>query len=277
MSSMPPHCEKIFADESDVSVTALRARMDAFYATTISYDAFQATARKDDEWRHVGEAIRERLRHRPRCKVLEFGAGRTGFGDYLGDLRPFVEFTAQDVTSANAEFLRTQADHVCIGPIGDVPGTFEVIFSTFVLEHVSDPRATLERLFGMLDRGGVLLLFCPRYDFPFYFSHSADHYTIGRRLRIGFQVLAHRLRTLIGGPPAFLIHPDPSVFHLPFANDRDAIHWVSLLDLRAFFRDRAILRELPIRCGGAVKQWFVKQFLTVNVAITKRALRSLQK
>lgn len=259
----------IFASEDDPQVTHLRAAMDDFYATTTSYNAFQSIAHKGDEWPHVLEAIDARLKDSIRLRVLEFGAGRSGFGDFLGEVRPSVELTAQDVTPANAEFLRTQANHVCIGPIEDVAGSFDVIFSTFVLEHLSDPRATLERLFGMLAPGGVLLIFCPRYDFPFYLSRSADHYTAGKRFRIGLRVLFRRLWTLIGGQPAFLIHLDPAVFHLPFVNDRDAIHWVSLFDLRAFFRGRASLRKLTVYSGGISKQWLVKKFLTVNLAITK--------
>ncbi len=269
MNSTPSTTPAILTDESDPAVTALRRRMDDFYTTTRSYDAFHTIAQKHDEWPHVCAAIGARLKYQPRCRVLEFGAGRSGFGSFLGELRSSVELTAQDVTPTNAEFLRTQTDHVYIGSIKDITGTFDVIFSTYVLEHVSDPRDTLERLFAMLNPGGVLLIFCPRYDFPFYLSHSADHYQPGQRRRIAFHVLARRLWTLLGGPPDFLIHLDPSIFHLPFAIDRDAIHWVSLFDLRALFRGRASLRRLGISSRGSGKQWFVKQFLTVNLAITK--------
>ena len=242
MNSIPRHFENIFADESDASVTALRARMDEFYATTNSYDAFQFTAQRNDEWCHVRDAIRERLQHRPRCRVLEFGAGKTGFGDYLGDLRPAVEFTVQDVTSANAEFLRTQADHVCIGPIGDLGNSMS---SSRLRSRYSDPRATLERLFSMLKCQACCYYSVPAMISPFT-SHSADHYTAGYG-SIGFKVLARRLDA-DWRPPAPLIH----LIHRlsPAVCDRSrAIHWVSLLDLRALFRNLRP-RTLPIRSGG---------------------------
>lgn len=268
MSSLPPRSSAVLVAESDPAVAQLRARMDAFYAATQSYSAFQATSHYGAEWDHVKAEITARVSGGKICRVLEFGAGRTGFAASLGVLRPAVHFTAQDITPANAAYLRTQADEVCVGPITDLSGSFDVIFSTFVLEHVSDPRHTLDALFERLTPGGVLLLFCPRYDAPFYLSHSADHYGFWQRVRLGLGLLARRLRTCLSGRPAFLIHLDPSLFTLPWSMDRDAIHWVSLFDLRAHFAGRANLRELTIPSGSA-KDWIVKRLLTVNLAIEK--------
>ncbi|MGB8167745.1 MAG: class I SAM-dependent methyltransferase [Chthoniobacteraceae bacterium] len=269
MTSAPLPVSDFFAAESDPAVAALRTKMDAFYAATADYAAFQTTSHYRDEWGYVREAISARLKNQPTCRVLEFGAGRTGFAQFSGDLRRAIHFTAHDVTPANADFLRTQADEVRIGSISAIEGPFEVIFSTFVLEHVSDPRQTLDTLFDLLQPGGVMLLFCPRYDVPFYLSHSADHYSRGQRIRLGFDLIFRRLRTLLTGRPEFLIHVDPSLFYLPWSIDRDAIHWVSLFDLRAFFAGRGDLRNLPVSSGSA-KDWFVKNFLRVNLAITKQ-------
>lgn len=269
MNSAPLPTTPIFAAETDPSVAALRAKMDAFYAGTESYSAFQSMSHCGNEWGHVRDAIRARVKTPEKCRVLEFGAGRTGFAQFIGELRGSIHFTAHDVTPANAEFLRTQADEVCIGRISDLQGPFDVIFSTFVLEHVSDPRQTLESLFRMLNPGGVMLIFCPRYDVPFYLSHSADHYSRGRRIQIGLELIFRRLKTLFTGRPEFLIHLDPSLFTLPWSMDRDAIHWVSLFDLRALFAPRARLRKLSVSPGSA-KDWVVKHFLRVNLAIEKQ-------
>lgn len=268
MSSVPPQNSRVFAAETDPSVDRLRARMDAFYAATDSYSAFQTASHYGVEWDYVKLAIVERTNGTNQCRVLEFGAGRTGFASSLGELRPAVHFTAHDITPANAEFLRTQADDVCVGAIADLEGPFDIIFSTFVLEHVSDPRRTLDRLFELLTPGGVMLLFCPRYDVPFYLSHSADHYGRGERIRLGCELLLRRIKTYLGGQPEFLIHLDPSLFTLPWSMDRDAIHWVSLFDLRSHFASRARLRKLTVSSGSA-KDWFVKHFLRVNLSIEK--------
>jgi hypothetical protein len=62
-----------------------------------------------------------------------------GFARTLGKPRPQVHFTAQDVAGQNREFLRTEADAVLIGDIAALEGHFDVIFSTFVLEHGTNP------------------------------------------------------------------------------------------------------------------------------------------
>jgi SAM-dependent methyltransferase len=255
--------------ENDVAVERLRERMDAFYASAVEYSAFQNPSAHPQEWAHVHDAILERAQRPGVCRVLEVGAGRTGFAAALGELRSSVHFTAHDVTSFNADYLRAEADAVQIGALPGSDERFDVIFSTFVLEHVSDPERSLETLFGLLNPGGVLIVFCPRYDFPFYISHSADHYGVVRRLVLALYVAARRVGTLLGGRPAFLIHHDPALFHLPWAMDRDAIHWASQLDLRALFRRRGEVRELPLPSGGR-KDWFVKNLLRINVAITRK-------
>jgi SAM-dependent methyltransferase len=252
----------ILTDEDSPEVKELRDRMDAFYATCPTYSAFQEPTQKLDEWNHVKAAIAEIVAARGRCRVLEFGAGLSGFSDFLGELRRSVELTIQDVTPVNAAFLALRADHLHIGSIMEISGGFDVIFSTFVLEHVSDPRATLEKLMGLLSPGGSLFVFCPRYDFPFYISHSADHYSRARRLLLGLRVICTRLWSLLARRPAFLIHLDPAMLHMEWRMDRDAIHWASLIDLRLFFR------KLSIH-AGSWKDWVVKKLLRINVRFVK--------
>lgn len=258
------------ADEFSPHVHTLRERMDAFYSSSNDYVAFQEPSRNAQEWDYVKEAIRQRLLARSPCRVLEFGAGRTGFAADLGELRSDVHLTVQDVTPANEEYLRGQADSVHIGEIGGLRGPFDVIFSTFVLEHISDPQRSLQALFDRLAPGGSLFLFCPRYDVPFYLSHSADHYSFLRRLRMAAYVSWKRLVTLLTGQPAFIVHCDPALLHMEWRMDRDAIHWASLIDLRAFFRGRAKLRSLAIH-SGSFKDWFVKEYLRINLQVIRPA------
>jgi SAM-dependent methyltransferase len=258
----------ILSGENSPGVKKLRERMDAFYATYQSYPVFQKPTQRLDEWNHVKKAIGEIVTARGRCRVLEFGAGQSGFSDFLGDLRRSVELTVQDVTPVNEAYLAARADHLHIGSIMEISGDFEVIFSTFVLEHVSEPRATLEKLVGLLSPGGSLFVFCPRYDFPFYISHSADHYGRVKRFLLGMQVMARRLRSLLTRRPAFLIHLDPAMLHMEWRMDRDAIHWASLTDLRLFFRKRGTVRKLPIH-AGAWKDWVVKNLLRINIRFVK--------
>ena len=188
----------------------------------------------------------------------------------MQDLKPSLHYTAQDITRANEEHLVQAADAVHFRSVGELEGEFDVIFSTFAFEHISDPRHTLEKLFASLAVGGKLFIFCPRYDLPFYLSHSADHYSAPRRLGIAAWLACVRLWACLTRRSLFLVHTDPAIFHLPVYRDRDAIHWTSLWDLEAFVRGRGCIKRLKL-ASGSMKDWIVKNLLQINVEITRVA------
>lgn len=256
--------------EDTPEAAALATRMQRYYETEPGYAAFEQVNSHPAQWEHVRTAIDAVLQRKPRCRVLEVGAGLSGFSTFLADRREAVHYTVQDVTRCNESYLAGVADAVEFGRRAATGGeAFDVIFSTFVFEHIADPRRSLEELFEALEPGGSLFLFCPRYDMPFYLSHSADHYGPARRTLISLFLFGARLWTTLSGRPRFFIHTDPALFHLPWSRDRDAIHWVSLADVRAFFRSRARVERLGIPSHGT-KDWIVKHLLQLNVRIIKR-------
>ena len=256
--------------EDNPQTAELRTRMDTFYQSTHEYSAFQSVNDLPDQWNYVRAAIMSVLDKKPLCRVLEFGAGKSGFAGFVRDLKPSLHYTTQDVTRANEAHLLQVADTALFSTIGQVEGEFDVIFSTFVFEHISDPRHTLEKLFSSLAVGGKLFIFCPRYDIPFYLPHSADHYSALRRFGIGVWLALARLWACLTHRPLFLVHTDPAIFHLPVYRDRDAIHWASLWDLEAFFHGRGRIERLKL-ASGSLKDWIVKNLLQINVAITRVA------
>ena len=256
----------LLAQESPPLVQVLRSRLDDFYRNTKGYDAFQNHSWHPDLWSYVADEL-QRGKTKS-CRVLEIGAGRTGFRRYLRERGVSAHFTAQDVTPQNESFLHEECDEVIIGPLSNVAGSFDLIFSTFVLEHVTDPRATLETMWKLLRPGGSLFIFCPRYDVPFYLSHSADHYPIPARVAIALRLLAARFAAIVTREPRFLIHVDPAVFVLPWSRDRDAVHWVSYVDLAIWFKDRGRVNKLRVP-SGSLKDAIAKNFLQVNIRVTK--------
>jgi SAM-dependent methyltransferase len=256
----------LVVSETDSAVHELRRRLDDFYRTTNEYQAFQSRSWHPNLWTFVVEELAHFENGAGR--VLEIGAGRSGFRDYLRERGVNAHFTAQDVTPANEAYLKANADEVVIGPLRCVTGVFDIIFSTFVLEHVTDPMTTLETCWRLLKRGGKLFIFCPRYDAPFYLPHSTDHYSARARIGMAMRLIATRLQTLITRKPRFLVHTDPAVFTLPWQRDRDAVHWVSYLDLAIFFKGRASVRKLHV-ASGSLKDAIVKNFLQINLCVEK--------
>jgi SAM-dependent methyltransferase len=257
----------LLVSERDPIVRDLRNRLDTFYHTTNEYQAFQSRSWHPDLWTFVVDHVAHF--ENGTCRILEVGAGRSGFADYLRERGVTAYLTAQDVTPRNEAYLKENADAVVIGPLQRVKGVFDVIFSTFVLEHATDPLATLETCWRLLRHGGRLFVFCPRYDAPFYLPHSADHYSGIARVGIALRLAAARLRTLVTQKARFFVHTNPAVFVLPWKRDRDAVHWVSYIDLAIFFRGRGRLRRLHVP-SGSWKDAIVKNLLQVNIVVEKR-------
>lgn len=234
--------------ETDPKIQAMRSRLDGFYATTNQYDAFNAVSDQSRCWKPVLDTITdlaERDPSRP-VRVLEFGAGRSGFGRFLpAKIRSAVHWTVQDVVDANADFLREEADTVHVGDLMGLSGEFDVVFSTYVWEHVSNPAQTLDVLLNMLSPHGALYLFSPRYDLPFYRPPALRHLSMPRQVVASLLLIKDRVRVKLGGRPGFWITPEPAVLNVDdWFRDADAVHLVSLKDLEAATRGRAVVTSL---------------------------------
>ena len=252
----------------------LKNKLDAFYSTVSDYSAFETPSEQAHCWEHVADKIRALTKNDGQVKVLEIGAGRSGFGQHLSDkgLRNACVWTAQDVTRQNAAWLETNADHVIFGDIESaaIDDSYHIVFSTFVLEHVVEPAFHLNTLAGLVKKEqGTLFIFCPRYDFPGYLVPSSRHLSKLIRLQFMTYSFISRIKTMVTGNPVFLIQTDLAAFHQPFFTDADAVHWASLLDLRCFARQQgAVFNTLKI--GNPTfpsKDWIVKRLLTTGASI----------
>lgn len=253
-----------FCSDSEQAADLAR-RLTKFYQASEDYVAFQEPSCQLKLWSQVARRVSNLLEAHPDRKVsiLEVGAGRSGLARYFSEIgiRSKVHLHAQDVTPRNAEWLAEHFDSLTIGPVEDVSGRHDVVLSTQVLEHVTDPRRFLDELWHKTETAGAVFIMCPRYDFPFYLPRSADHLSIFRRLALSIQLLGIRLWTVVSGRAAWLVHRDPAVFHMPFFRDRDAVHWVSLFDIRAYWPDLQILKL----DHGGFKDAILVRLLTVGI------------
>jgi SAM-dependent methyltransferase len=257
-----------FGHENSTEVTELRQRLDSFYSSTKDYTAFHEANSKPEFWQPIKANIQDIIEQTGSCRILEFGAGCTGFGDYLQALRQLVIFDVQDVTASNEKYLLTQADHVYIGDVCNINNQYDIIFSTFVWEHITNPKAVINHLLNLLNTGGSLFIVSPRYDFPFYLSPSAKHLSLIQRFYISIWIQWRRLLVLSGGEPDFLLHFEPAILYCEWFRDADAIHWVSLWDLKRHLPTYIKLERLRIPVTGfRSKIW--EEFLLLFVRIHK--------
>src|ERR1700722_13210185 len=98
-------------------VRQMREKLDAFYADTTSYSAFNAPSDNAEYYRMMEPYLRAAMDKAGRVKVLELGTGRATFPIHFKELRDRIEYHAQDVTPKNEPLLRELADRVFIGDV----------------------------------------------------------------------------------------------------------------------------------------------------------------
>jgi len=114
------------------------------------------------------EMVREAAGERMHGSVFEAGCG---VGSYLFRLQK----EARQAVGLDIELERTSqahlgADQVVCGAGESLPfpdGSFDLVLSNEVLEHVQDDRAAVGEIVRILRPGGRLVLFCPNRGYPF--------------------------------------------------------------------------------------------------------------
>jgi len=278
----------------DPEARDLRRRLDDFYASSQEYGAFVEPSDNSIYYEKLRPYIDRAIARRGRARVLELGAGRSHFGTYYREhardaaggtsramgarqgTRSAIEYTAQDVTPQNRAHLQEEADHVHIGDVSELHGPFDVVFSTYVFEHVTNPSEFLHEVARLLAPGGAHVIFCPNYELPGYLCPSLRH--LGRLERIAaiLFLAGSRVRARFDGVPRFWVNADPALFHVRWYRDADAVHVVSRHDVIAWHRSRGFLvehiRPRPpesARDPKALRRYAIEREITLMLACIK--------
>jgi SAM-dependent methyltransferase len=94
--------------------------------------------------------------------ILEAGCGRLWPFEKRGHTITGIDLDADALEYRNTQ--RKDLDHAIVGDLRTVPlptASFDVIYSSFVLEHVEGVEAVLERFVTSLKPGGLLILTFP--------------------------------------------------------------------------------------------------------------------
>ena len=163
--------------------------MKGFYNTGSEYTALESPSEQKPCRKNIWGKIKQLITEGREVRVLEMGARRSGFGIFLlkQGLRDSCIWVAQDVTVQNKEWLEVNADEIFLGDIETfiIDGEYDIVFSTFVLEHVVNPSDHLKRLAKLVKPAcGILFIFCPRYDLPFYLTPSSRHLNIFNKINL---------------------------------------------------------------------------------------------
>lgn len=112
----------------------------------------------------VLSAAGERLKGR----TLENGCGVGMYLQHLAPLTRSIIGLEYDPERAREAYTRTQ--NIINGASENLPfitGSFDIILSHEVLEHVRDDRRSVEEMLRVLKPGGVIALFVPNLGYPY--------------------------------------------------------------------------------------------------------------
>jgi 2-polyprenyl-3-methyl-5-hydroxy-6-metoxy-1,4-benzoquinol methylase len=242
-------CIRRFADLTPETISALQQRLVEYYShPPESYYtiADQAAANYRPEIQPFHCDLVNRVR--PGMSVLELGCGSA-------HLCPFVEaaggqYTGMDYSAQLLKNNRTRFPRASFISIGEeLLKGFDIVASLYTIEHVVDPIAYLETMWGFCKAGGLLAIICPDFVDGSGFAPSFYYGTRARRLReklrsLNFiDALKHLLDLFCiaplciaqarrSQPGAFWINLKPRILAgAAYSVDADAVHLSRLKDL----------------------------------------------
>lgn len=162
-----------------------------FYSAGGHYDHWDREPGRAAMWRRRTERIARLAPRRPDGappRLLDVG---TGQGDFGGAARGAFDVEATEVSAEGARLARERHGiRVHEGDLLDLDlprATFDVVTLWHVLEHVAEPRATVERCAALLRPGGVLAIAVPNTDWDFALTkttlRAARQFALKRRPR----------------------------------------------------------------------------------------------
>ncbi|MCX7887433.1 MAG: class I SAM-dependent methyltransferase [Verrucomicrobiae bacterium] len=158
VSAIDPACQGALA--------ALDRRLAAFYNSSQIAEYFRRASEANRAWDESGPHGIVLALAGPGKHVLEMGCGSAVGYEHLRALG--IEYTGVDWSAEqiarNAERF-PEARFICttLYETGLADGMFDVVFSTYVLEHLVWPHRALREMARLVKPGGVIVVICPHY------------------------------------------------------------------------------------------------------------------
>lgn len=177
----------------------------------------------------------------PQAKVLDVGCGSCENGLRISSAASYVgcDVSATALKLAHAS-LPPEKRNFTQGESHALPfktGSFEVVLSTYALEHFVFPRESLDEMWRVCRPGGRVLLISPAYDDPRWLPPSTSHWSFWARFRlVGAQAWRQFLRHVRPHYFHFARVEAPRILTDAYQSDFDAVHLVSAREIGNYFR-----------------------------------------
>ncbi len=254
--------------EHQHAITLLDQKLSSFYAGNKNYYGdinFTADNWIDENEEGYKTIVKEVNKA---AKVCEFGCGSANIlkhHAHLQDKYYGCDFSEQLIRSNQLNYPR--AHFVQFATANKLPfenETFDVVFSTFVIEHSTNPAALLLECKRILKPGGKLMILCPDFMGAGRMSSQRSGFSKGNSTqkikkgkyfdalitlfdnRIRLPLYCFYLKSIAFKSPSFFININPTVFEDEFTPDVDAVYVTYKKEMISFLKkDFTIIQNSP--------------------------------
>jgi ubiquinone/menaquinone biosynthesis C-methylase UbiE len=172
------------------------------------------------------------------CGTAENGKYISKIAKYLGiDISTLGLQMAKDYANPNFSLLRSDVDKL---PFFD--NSFDVIISTYSLEHFTDPEIVLNEIYRVCKKNGHIILISPSWDLPYSPPPSINEKLKNRFFRYRFDLFRFKeeileILTDVFGIYRFnpLLIKSPEILERKFEMDNDTVYIVRIREIKRFF------------------------------------------
>ncbi|MHB8520739.1 MAG: class I SAM-dependent methyltransferase [Limisphaerales bacterium] len=176
----------------------------------------------------------------PGDRVLDVGCGTCENGLHLATRGPYfgcdISFVALKLAAAA---LPPQSRGLVQAESQTLPflsNTFDVVLSTYALEHFVFPRESLDEIWRVCRPGGRVMLISPAYDDPRLLPPSTSHWSrMQRRWQMVRQTGRQLMRHIRPRHFYFARIEQPRILSDAYQSDFDAVHLVSAREIANLF------------------------------------------
>lgn len=173
------------------------------------------------------------------AKVLDIGCGAGENGYHLRDTADYTGIEYSETALGMARQFESDTCRYMQGDAENLPfenETFDVVMSTHVIEHLTDPKRCLDEQLRVLKPGGRMIIIGPAWEMPQRFPPSCKKraQSFSWRLQWGWM----RFWKLAFNEPTFDMIEDPDILDGVYEEDNDTTYSVSVRRLAKYLKSK---------------------------------------
>ena len=175
--------------------------------------------------------------------VLDVGCGTAENGKFISRSARYVGLDFSKIALDMASDYKSKSFYLVVGDVSRLcfkPNSFDVVLSTYSLEHFSKPKEVLDQMYMTCKKDGKIIIISPAWDLPFAFPPSMN---MGR---MTFKLLFYSLlrvfedlaELLFDIKHDFKIIKNPSFIKDGYIQDNDTVYMLKAREIIRYLTEK---------------------------------------